>query len=140
MERLENLLNSLWANVVEQQSIDIFNHKIMFRTKLIENGSIMRYKVMFEGVSSFYFLENTGDDRFNSHEPEEDDYLELTSIDYHPNGIGLISVQSKTEEWVQKYIANANFSLELWNAMLFIEAKKITINDLIFEVGYPNEK
>lgn len=137
MKHLKENLDDLWANVIDTMDIDVFNHRIVFDTRAIDNGIVTNYKLTFEKVSSFYFTEDAGENRFNLLEPDEESYLELTSIDYHPKGIGLISIKSKTEDWVKQYISNANFSIEIWNAILFVEAKRVIINGKVFEVGYP---
>jgi hypothetical protein len=135
---LKKNLDSLWASIIEGMDIDVFNHRIVFNTKGIDGGIVTKYKLTFEKVSSFYFLENMGESRFNLLETDDRiDYLELTSIDYHPKGIGLISINSKTEGWVKQYISNANFSIEIWNSILFVEDKQVIINGEVFEVGYP---
>jgi len=138
LEQLKAYLDDLWANVIDEMNIDVLNHRIAFTTKAIDNGKLTNYHLTFEEVSSFYFVEGTGEERFNLLEPDKDSYLELTSIEYHPKGIGLISVKSKTEEWVNKYISNSNFSIEIWNSMLFVEAKRLTINGQSFDIGYPH--
>lgn len=137
MEQLKAYIDDLWANVIVEMNIDVYNHRITFITKAIDDGTITNNHLMFEEVSSFYFVESTGEGRFNLLEPEEDSYLELTSIEYYPNGVGVISVKSKTEEWVKQYISNSNFTIEIWSSMLFVEAKRIVINGKTFDVGYP---
>jgi hypothetical protein len=89
LAKLKAVLDNLWANVIDEMNIDVFNHRITFTTKAIDNGTITNYQLTFEEISSFYFVEGTGEERFNLLEPEEDSYLELTSIEYHPKGIGL---------------------------------------------------
>lgn len=138
MKQLKGYLDNLWANVIEEMNIDVFNHSITIATKVIDNGKTTNNQLTFEEVSSFYFIEGTGDERFNLLAPEEDSYLELTSIDYHPKGVGVISVKSKSENWVKQYISNSNFSIEIRSSMLFVEAKRLVINGKSFDVGYPH--
>ena len=126
--QLKGYLEDLWANVIDNLNIDVMNHKISLTTRAIDDSKVTYYQLSFEEVSSFYFIENSGEERFNLFELEEDSYLELTSIDYHPKGIGLISIKSKTDHWVKQYISNSNFSIEIWNSMLFVEAKRVVIN------------
>lgn len=137
MKHLKEILNDLWANVINEINIDVFNHRIVFNTRAIDKEKVTNYKLSFEQVSSFYFVENIGEERFNLLEWDKNCYLELTSIAYHPKGIGLISIKSKTEAWVKQYISNANFSIEIWNSMLFVETKQVVINDKVFDVDYP---
>ncbi|KGX91910.1 YxiG family protein [Pontibacillus marinus] len=53
MEQLKACLDNLWANVIDDMDIDVFNHKITFTTKAIDNGTITNYQLTFEEVSSF---------------------------------------------------------------------------------------
>jgi hypothetical protein len=92
LNTLKKYLNDLWANVIDDMNIDIFNHRILLTTKSIDGEKITKYKVEFKEVSSFYFLENSGEDRYNLFERDKDSYLELTSIDFHTKGIGLIQL------------------------------------------------
>jgi hypothetical protein len=83
LNTLKKYLIDLWANVIDDMNIDIFNHRILLTTKSIDGEKITKYKVEFKEVSSFYFLENSGEDRYNLFERDKDSYLELTSIDFH---------------------------------------------------------
>ncbi|WP_251272849.1 hypothetical protein [Domibacillus indicus] len=139
MTCLQDCLNDLWANVIQKMDIDVFNHTITFQTKEIEHETIRNHQLRFEQVSSFYFLEGAGKERFRVLETEEDSYLELTSIYYYPEGIGSISIQSETEEWAEQYSSNSNFSLEIWSSILFVEAKRVVINHSVFDVEYPEQ-
>ncbi|MEM1504797.1 hypothetical protein RG959_15425 [Domibacillus sp. 8LH] len=123
MTRLQDCLNSLWANIIEKMDTDIFSHTIAFQTKEIEHETVHNHQLRFEQVSSFYFLEGAGKERFHLLETEEDNYLELTSIHYYPEGIGSISIQSEKEEWAKQYLSSANFPIEIWGSILFVEAK-----------------
>ncbi|WP_252250330.1 hypothetical protein [Clostridium sp. ZBS13] len=132
---LQNKLNELWAGVIELFQINILKNTISFIIKVIEDGQEHKYNVVFNGVSSYYFVHDSGECRYNLFDSEDDDYLELTSIDYYKNGLD-IKMKSLTEEWVKQYYSNTNFVLEIWSSILFIEAKSVTINEKTFEVGY----
>ncbi|WP_315077929.1 hypothetical protein [uncultured Clostridium sp.] len=132
---LQNKLNELWAGVIELFQINILKNTISFIIKVIEDGQEHKYNVVFNGVSSYYFVHDSGESRYNLFDPEDDDYLELTSIDYYKNGLD-IKMKSFTEEWAKQYYSNTNFVLEIWSSILFIEAKSVTINKETFEVGY----
>ncbi|QNU39023.1 hypothetical protein IC801_07395 [Geobacillus sp. 44B] len=134
-KKLVALLNEMWATVVKSFHIDILSHTISLNVKVVDNEKY--YKIVFKGVSSFYFVENSGDSRLNPVDPEDGDYIELTSIDYYKNGIGKIHISLSKEIWVGEYFSSANFVLEFWEALLFIEAKSIVINGEEFLVDYP---
>lgn len=135
--QLDSFLNKLWASVLDSFNIDVLTHTIILNADVIDDDKCVTYKVVFKGVSAFYFLEDSGEKRLNPPKPDNGDYTEITSIDYYPNGIGTISIKSSSESWVNQYFSSANFALELWNSMLLIEARSVTINDYEFEVGYP---
>ncbi|PEZ00311.1 hypothetical protein CN326_22770 [Bacillus sp. AFS018417] len=136
-DNLNTLLNEMWSGVVESFNINILFHKINLDIKVVEHGEILKYKVEFKQVSSFYFLENCGERRLNPIDPEIDEYIELTSIDFYRHGVGKIEISSSKEEWANQYFSSANFAIEFWDAMLFIEAKSIVINGEEFIVDYP---
>lgn len=132
---LQNKLNELWGGVIEFFEVDILNNSISLSIKVIDNGQENKYNLVFNRVSSYYFVHDSGEQRYNLFDPEEGDYLELTSIDYYKGGLN-IKLESLTEDWVKQYYSNPNFVLEIWSSMLFIEAKSVIINGRIFEVGY----
>ena len=95
---------------------------------------VSHYELTFIEVSAHYFIKNSGENRRNDFQYDEGDDLELTSIDYFAKGIGNIAIKSKTNRWVNQYFSSANFALEIWSSMLFIEAKKVTIIGVVFDV------
>ncbi|MFN2746773.1 hypothetical protein ACINLE_18475 [Bacillus sp. z60-18] len=134
--RLVTLLNEMWAAVIEKYEFDMLKNSISFELKTIDNGLETKHKMIFKGVSAWYFIEDSGEDRFNTiDETEDQDYLELTSIDFYKNGIGQIKPSSIEEDWVNQYYSNANFALEIWDALLLVEAKSIIINGNKYEVN-----
>lgn len=72
----------------------------------------------------------------NDHDEDDNFLLELTSIDYYPEGIGSINISSK-EEWSTEYSSAANFALEFSLTVLFIEAQVIEINGECFSMKLP---
>lgn len=138
LDEIQDKLNELWAGVIDSYEIDILKHLIKFNITVLENGERTSYCILFKGVSSYHFYEDSQEQRLNPIEPDEGDYSELTSINFIKNGIGNIKIEASTERWVEQYYSNANFILEIWNSMLFIEAKCIAINGVEYEVKYPN--
>lgn len=83
-DRLPDLLNEMWAAIIERYEFDILKNIISFELKTTDNGYENKYKMVFEGVTAWYFVKNTGEERLNTKaNVEEDDYLELTSIDFY---------------------------------------------------------
>ena len=135
---LQMKLNELWAGIIENFEFNFLKHAITLKIKTIDNGIEKKYNVVFGEVASHFFLENKGQERLNLVLYDEGDYLELTSIDYYEGGVGNIIVKS-SHNWAEQYYSSANFILEIWNSMLFVEARVITINGEVFEIDYPRE-
>jgi hypothetical protein len=130
---LQLQLNNLWAGIIKKIDFDILNGRITLSVEVIEDGNVNDFEVNFIDVSSHYYLKNNGSNRFSFYEVEDGDYLELTSVDYYSSGIGDIIINSLTNEWVCEYFSKANFVIEIWSSILFIEAKAIKINSVTYE-------
>jgi hypothetical protein len=123
--------------VVEFLNFDALKHTIILNVKIIENKGEEKFEIVFNGVSAYYFIENSENKRLSPTPYDEGDYLELTSISYFEFGVGKVAIESYLHEWTKKYYSSANFALELWSSMLFIEAKSVVVNGEVFETGYP---
>lgn len=132
-KEIQTLLNNLWAAKIESIDFKLLSDKILLGLKVEEDQRITSHTLEFLEVSSYYYLKNTGTERFNFDEIEKGSFLELTSIDYYPKGIGSIKITAE-EEWTAQYYSNANFALEIWNAILFIEAKIISLDGRSFQI------
>ncbi|MNK81798.1 hypothetical protein D3C87_1015530 [compost metagenome] len=133
MNGLKMQLNELWAGTIESLNVDLLKGTIALRIKVVKNEIVSNYELTFYEVSAHYFIKNSGESRLKDFQFDEGDYLELTSIDYFAMGIGDITIRSKTNNWVNQYFSSANFALEIWSSMFFIEAKKVAINGAVFD-------
>ena len=133
-ELTENL-NSLWTGIIKRINFDLLKHSIVLELEIIENTKVFNYELIFEEVSSYFFLNNEGNNRIEIYPYEEGDYLELTAIHYIKEGIGDIVIKSQQEEWTRNLYASANFVLEIWSSYLFIEAKSVLVNGKKFYVA-----
>ncbi|MBI6871806.1 hypothetical protein I6U51_03680 [Clostridium aciditolerans] len=130
-------LNELWDGTIEKFNVDILRNTLSFKLKVIANEVSKEFNLIFKGVSSFYFIEDIGEKRYNLNKYDNNDYMELTSIDYYEKGIGKITIDSLSEDWATQWKSSANFTIELWNSILFLEAKCVVINDESFDISYP---
>ena len=128
MSTLTERLNNLWESIIKKIDINILNSSISIDLELVEDGNCSKHTIVFKKVSSHFYLNNIGESRLNIYQPEEDEYLELTSINYLKDGISQIKVISTTETWANQCFASANFVLEIWSRVLFIEAKIIIVD------------
>ncbi|WP_147614417.1 hypothetical protein [Paenibacillus odorifer] len=130
LKELQDNLNKLWASIIEKQVIDIFNHFILFEIKSINNGEVSFHQLKFNNVKSIYYINDQ-----LPFEPEEDDYLELTSVLFEKERTNEIKVSSKSKEY--SYLtSNSNFLIEIWGRELLIEASSVEIDGKLFEVGF----
>lgn len=132
MKDLQLKLKQLWAGKIKKLDFDLLNGKITLSVEVIEDGKVNDFEVDFIDVSAHYYLKNNGSSRFSFYEVDDGDYLELTSVDYYASGIGDIVINSLTDAWVREYYSKANFVLEIWSAILLIEAKAIEINNVTY--------
>ncbi|WP_336783428.1 hypothetical protein [Paenibacillus illinoisensis] len=134
MDDLRSQLNQLWSGVIKNINFDFLNGALSLKITVIENEMASNFDIIFQEVSAHYFIRNNGESRLTTFQVEQGDYLELTSIDYFSNGIGEITISSNGNEWVNQYFSSANFVLEIWSSVLFIEAQKMIINGISYNV------
>lgn len=128
----ENLEQLIETKIVSY-SMDILKNSFSLSLELLENGTITHYEVEFIDICTFYFINNTTDERKDILSYEENDYLELTSIDLTDKSVH-ISLRSETDAWLKQYNGCGNFTLEIWSKLIVLEAKKIKINDNVYKV------
>ncbi|MEK5058709.1 MULTISPECIES: hypothetical protein [unclassified Paenibacillus] len=142
MREIISKLNVVWGGVIKEIDFDLLSNSIQINLDVVENGEVNNHSLKFEKVSAHYFVRNNGSERLNYFNEDNDhdnsSYLELTSIDYYENGIGKLSVNSSSESWVTEYYSSANFAIEIWSSMLFIESNTLIIDGVQFNL--PNMK
>jgi len=134
---LKATTDALWAGIIRKMDFNLLKHEIFFDVEVIENGVSSKHSVIFEDVASYFYSNNIEDKRLEIYIPDEEDYLEMTSIHYLEGGIGQIGIQSNSEPWAKQWHSSANFIIEIWSAHLFIEARTVIIDGEIFNVGFP---
>ena len=127
MENLIEKLNLLWASKILNYDYDMLLNNITFLLETLDNGQIHRNELKFKKVSMVYFVNNVGDTRFNIFEPDEDDYLEFTSISILEDV--KFDIESERDEWLKQYQGKANVCIEIWSKVLLIEADSIELNN-----------
>ncbi|MDU4698582.1 MULTISPECIES: YxiG family protein [Paenibacillus] len=127
MLELQNYLNKLWTCVIEDHDIDLFNQFIFFNLKAVCRGEITYHSLKFKNVKSFYYL--NGQDLY---EPETDDYLELTSVSYLDEKVGVIANYGLEADLYRH--TKANFMIEIWNREIFIESSLVEVDGISFEI------
>lgn len=133
------MLNDLWEGIVEKYVFDVMKHTVSFHLRITEAGVVSHHNLEFQGVVAFYFVTGFEDKRFaHLWEPEEGDVLELTTIRHIDEGVGELTTAELAPNW-QPYPSIPNFALEIWEAMLFLEARSVVVDGTSYEVGYPQK-
>lgn len=128
---IQQKMNELFESKIVSYSMDILENKLGLELELLENGVETKYSVQFINVSTFYFINNTTDERKEIYPPDEDDYLELTSINLSDDLID-ISLACKEEAWLKQYDGCGKIILEIWSKLVVLEAEYIKINEDVY--------
>lgn len=134
---LVQVLDQLTFSTIKKHDIDFLRNTISFELLSIENAKESnRFTVVFDGVSSLFYVNDSGEDRFQF-PPFEKKWsrLELSDINYcertYRDQIRIVS--DHNEEWAAQFNSEANFLIEMDNAVLLIEAQSIIINGEKFD-------
>lgn len=138
-DNLVEVLERIYSYQISSLEFDILRNRIEINAYITPNDIKKELQIIFMGVSSFYFVENIGENRFRLIDPELNEYLELTSIGYYPKGIGKTLVNLPKERWAELYYSNPNLALEIWSSMLLIEARNIIINGKEYKLSFLNQ-
>lgn len=128
---IQQRMNELFESKIVSYSMDILENKLSLELELLENEVITNYSVEFLNISTFYFINNTTDERKEIYPPEKDDYLELTSINLSNNTIN-ISLGCEEEVWLKQYNGCGKVILEIWSKLVVLEADKFKVNDDVY--------
>ena len=132
MDKLQKQLNLLWASKVIEYHFDMLSNKILFILETMDNGVLNKYKLSFNSVSMFYFINNVTDSRKNVFVSDDDDYLEFTSINILEDV--KVLAESQQNSWINQYNGEANVSIEIWNKLLVIEASSLELNNISYSL------
>jgi hypothetical protein len=128
---IQQKMDEVFETKILYYSMDILENKLSLKLELLENELITNYSIEFINISTFYFINNTTDERKNIYPLEKDDYLELTSI-HLSNDIINISLDSKEESWLKQYNGCGKVILEIWSKLVVLEAEKLKMNEDVY--------
>ncbi len=129
---IQDKFNSLWASRIIDIDFNIINNGIKITIEITEHKEKSIHTIEFHGVSSYYFVNNTALKRKEFIPHEDEDFLELTSINYIQEKIK-IQMESD-EEWIHQFYSEANIVIEIWSRLLFIEANQVSINYVPYQL------
>jgi hypothetical protein len=114
----------LWASFIERIEFDILNLRMSLHLVAYESNTIEKHSMIFDGVSSFFFVNGEGESRFNTEQWENAELSEIHYFDPPQDSIKHTSNKAGTPQ----FMAEPRFYLEIWSSVLMIEAKVITVD------------
>jgi len=138
-ESLEFLVNG-WE--IAKLDIDYFNETITLLVESVKQQSILRTRVSFKEVLSYYVYQEEvvyNEDPYETYRlnnREKDDSSFVSEIGYHPNGFAHIKIKSLDSELtaIEEITSKTNLYFQVNNKdHFFIECNVIEINDETFE-------
>jgi hypothetical protein len=120
----------LWASFIENINFDLWNLQISFDLLIYEADNARKHKLVFDSVSSFFFVNGEGDTRFNGHQWEN---AELSEIHYFKTPMDHIKHKSD-KVGTPQFATEPNFYIEIWDTVLMIEAKAIVVDNIKYVV------
>jgi hypothetical protein len=130
IQEIRNEFNKISECKITEINFDILKNRIKISLDFSNGINEKNTELVFEHVSSFYFVNNTEEQRKNFVMFENGDYLELTSIDI-VEGYNTIEPKAN-EKWIEQYKTSINISIEIWNRVLFIESSQVIVGDKEF--------
>lgn len=133
---VQSFLNTLWGTVISNIEMDLLSNTLIIEIEHHNGDKIESHSLRFIDVSSYYYVKEEIARRFNFYDREEEvEYLQLSSISYHSEGLNEIHVSLQNEEdWANQYYTKFNIVLEIWESVIFIEARKIEFNTQNFKL------
>ncbi|MDR9793122.1 hypothetical protein Q8A72_09045 [Aeribacillus pallidus] len=132
---IQKILDKLWGAEILDTQVDLLNDIIKFKIKITDDKVVKFHEIAFIDVSSFYFVKDSEEFRFNFYDREKVDFLELTSIHYQNEPLGeLHFCLPNEEEWSKQYHSKVNIIIEIWDSILLIETRKISLDGKIINI------
>ncbi|MNK75063.1 hypothetical protein D3C87_945970 [compost metagenome] len=126
--QLQDYLNRFWASKIDNHIIDLFNHYILFEVVALNHGTSSSHYLKFHQVKSFYYT----NDQLPIM-PEEDDYLELSSVVFEQEKSNKIELRFNGGENYRS--SSMNFILEIWGREMLVESSSIEVDGMLFDIG-----
>ena len=128
LEQLYEEFGKIWASKINNFEINLLYRTIKLDLEI--GGSDKTYQVIFEGVSSYYYIVGN---KKAAVDVQPGYYSELTEIYYSP-GEQLVLQQNIAHINKPYHHSYPNFWLEIWESVLLIEAKAFIINGKRYDV------
>ena len=135
-QKIQKLLDELLSGTILNFNYDLLSHQLRCNVMIPSNEAVTFYRIVIDEISSITF-HDTHTDGLISPSNTEIGYvfamMEVTSFDYYPEFKYQIDFPSKDGSEVARKCAY-NLVLEIWDAEIFILARRLKINDQEFKL------
>ena len=135
-EQIRKLLYALWGGTILDFNYDLLSHQLRLNVRIRGNEEVTFYRIGIDEISSITF-HDTYTDGLISPSNTEIGYvfamMELTEFEYYPEFEDQIDFPSKDGSTVSPK-GGYNLVLEIWDAEIFILARRLKINDQEFKL------
>ncbi len=122
IKEIENAIFKIWESTITDIKIDVLAHTIVMKLRLPPDCDERNCELVFEGVSAYYFFNETKEDRKRFIEYEEGDRLELTSINIVKGDCDIIF--NADEKWLEQYGGGAIRVIIIKSVTVYVEVSK----------------
>lgn len=132
---IQQILDELWGATILDTQLDILKDNMKFILQIIDDGAIKEIKLEFIDVSAFYYVKDDENLRFEFYNREKVEFLELTTIYYQDSNMSKVKLDLLDEkEWGSKYSTGINIVMEIWDSVLLVEARQISLNEQLINL------
>ncbi|ENB9405629.1 TPA: hypothetical protein ACGW5B_002875 [Bacillus paranthracis] len=132
---IQQILDELWGATILDTQLDILKDNMKFILQIIDDGAIKEIKLEFIDVSAFYYVKDDENLRFEFYNREKVEFLELTTIYYQDSNMSKVKLDLlDEEEWGSKYSTGINIVMEIWDSVLLVEARQISLNEQLINL------
>lgn len=132
---IQQILDELWGATILDTQLDILKDNMKFILQIIDDGAIKEIKLEFIDVSAFYYVKDEENLRFEFYNREKVEFLELTTIYYQDSNMSKVKLDLlDEEEWGSKYSTGINIVMEIWDSILLIEAREMSLNEQLINL------
>ena len=135
-QKIRKLLYELWGGTILDFHYDLVSHQIRCNVMIPSNEAVTFYRIVIDEISSITFHDTDTDGLISPSNTEIGyvfDMMELTEFEYYPEFEYQIDFPSKDGSKVSPK-GVYNLVLEIWDAEIFILARRLKINDQEFKL------
>lgn len=128
---MNNIFQLFEMSTIKYYHLDFLHNEFILE---VNNDIFGLQKAIFKDVSTFYFINEQSDSRKRIIPPDPCKALETSDIGLLCKNVN-IKLISDSIEWISDYSGGGNIFIEIWDQLLILEARRVSINDVEYVVG-----